>query len=202
MEKTRVQKLVSVAKRVLERKRQEAAKQKPTSEPKQSPSRDAPVTEQEIVAEVIRLTSEKDQSSWRFFVRSLRIACGVALAAIAYWLLDSAPDVPNTPLASLTLKAIVGYVVHIGAACMAFAAAFAAAFGKGPAPESDTAIRERAAANVLYQRKHALFPRSFEHKPSWIESPFDPAAAFRRNPWATALLIVLVVIWIANLFRP
>ncbi len=55
------------------------------------------------------------------------------------------------------------------------------AIGEGPAPDSEATI--------------------IEQMRSWNKSPFDLAAAFQRNPWATALLIVLFCVWIVNLFR-
>jgi hypothetical protein len=101
--------------------------------------------------EVARLRANPER--WRpFLVRTLRILCGMALAASAWWIFDTSPDIGSTPLAALTLRGIVFSLLHWVLALWAAVSGIVVAFGAGQGPVSESVLRERATEIVRHRR--------------------------------------------------
>ena len=88
----------------------------------------------------------------RLIIRLSRIACGGVIGFIAWTVINLAPDISSTPLASLTLGNLVKgaglYFVGLGL----FGGAFAAAFGAGPPKKDRTAFLRSEAESIVSLR--------------------------------------------------
>lgn len=88
----------------------------------------------------------------RFFVRTGRLAIGLALLILSLLIFGNGPSISDTPFASLTLGGLFGAVASVLFGFLVLYWAFVAAFGAKPDPKERH--RQDAIQNVDTRARH------------------------------------------------
>lgn len=140
--------------------------------------------ERQVDEEVGKVLAGRAWSARRMFIRALRMAAGLVLAAIAIWLFEPLPKIVGTPLVMLTLWDIVRLVFFAVATLSVTGLAIAVAFGSPPDRKESLGKAKEIAAAIVRKRNETEAETARERRKNE-----EAATVFRKllaSNWAEA----------------